>query len=324
MSELKRLIGDLRKNKAGIRGILAIITIFLYGIIGSHFIMNLNINDSIYYTIITIATVGYGDIAPITPLQKLFSTTLALTGIGLIAYIFTVIITSFEKNLHDLRSGRYMEKRLAEMENHYVLCGFGRVGLSVFEELKKESPLLHIYRTIHDDRIVYYRLKIVPVEDGRKLIYGFENIDSQYRIQLEVKSEREMHTMLLDGLSREYMSVWYLDGKSRKVRLLQNNGTDSENGEPVRIGNTMVDYHFSMQKYFGAFVSPDDFDRMMNETSYESLVKNAGENDMYCINYIRINPDRSTSHFQVCYAKTIDASGTANFVFGFRNTDSAI
>ena len=194
----------------------------------------------------------------------------------------------------------------------------------VFEELKKESPLLHIYRTIHDDRIVYYRLKIVPVEDGRKLIYGFENIDSQYRIQLEVKSEREMHTMLLDGLSREYMSVWYLDGKSRKVRLLQNNGTDSENGEPVRIGNTMVDYHFSMQKYFGAFVSPDDFDRMMNETSYESLVKNAGENDMYCINYIRINPDRSTSHFQVCYAKTIDASGTANFVFGFRNTDSAI
>ena len=129
----------MKKNKAGLNGILAIIIIFAYGLLGSYFIMNLNINNSIYYTIITIATVGYGDIIPVTPLQKFFTTILALTGIGLIAYIFTIIITSFEENLHDLRSGRHMEKRLAEMENHYVLCGFGRVGLSVFEELKKRN-----------------------------------------------------------------------------------------------------------------------------------------------------------------------------------------
>ncbi len=191
----------------------------------------------------------------------------------------------------------------------------------VIEKLRTENPIRYIYRSLIGDRIEYYRLKIVPVEEGKKLIYGFENIDSQYRRQLEIEAEKEKQMTLLDGLSREYMSVWFLDGKSRKVTLIKNNGTESQNGEAVRIGNTMVDYHFSMQKYFGEFAKPEDFDRLMDETSYDNLVANAGEDDLYSINYIRINPDMSTSHFQVCYAKITDNQGIANFVFGFRTID---
>ena len=150
MSEIKKYMEDLKKNKTGLKGILVIIIIFAYGILGSYYIMNLNINNSIYYTIITIATVGYGDIIPVTPLEKLFSTSLALTGIGLIAYIFTIIITSFEENLHDIRSGRHMEKRLAKMEDHYILCGFGRVGTAVYEELMKRNQKVIIIEKNED------------------------------------------------------------------------------------------------------------------------------------------------------------------------------
>ncbi len=130
--------------------------------------------------------------------------------------------------------------------------------------------------------------------------------------------------MLVDGLSREYMSVWYLDGKSRKVKLIQNNGSEKENAAPVKIGETVIDYHFSMQKYYGSYVDPEDFDRMMRETSYETLVENTTEDDLYSINYIRINPDKTRSHFQVCYAKITDDAGIANFVFGYRNIDNAL
>ncbi|MCR5302808.1 MAG: hypothetical protein K6E49_10270 [Lachnospiraceae bacterium] len=194
----------------------------------------------------------------------------------------------------------------------------------VLDRLKKENTLRFIYRAVHGDKMVYYRLKIVPVEDGKKLLYCFENIDDQYRKQLEVKAESDRQMILLDGLSREYMSVWFLDGKSRKISLIRNNGSESENGEPVRIGNTLVDYHFSMQKYFGEFARPEDFERLMRETGYETLEKNAGEDDLYIVNYIRINPDGSLSHFQACYAKIVDGSGVANFVFGFRCIDSAM
>ncbi len=194
----------------------------------------------------------------------------------------------------------------------------------VIEKLKKEIPIFHTYRAIHNGQIVYYRLKIVPIEDGKKIVYGFENFDKQFRYQLAIKAEKETQMMLVRGLSREYMSVWYLDGKSRKISLIQDNGSDMENGEAVQIGKTMVDYHFSAQKYYGNFVDPEDFDRMMAATAYETLVEKTGEDDLYRVNYIRINSDKSRSHFQVCYAKITDASGIANFVFGYRNVDGAI
>ena len=58
-------------------GILLIMLLFAYGIIGSHFIMGLNLIDSIYYSVVTMATVGYGDYIPVTGIQKIFATTLA-------------------------------------------------------------------------------------------------------------------------------------------------------------------------------------------------------------------------------------------------------
>ncbi|MCR5686601.1 MAG: hypothetical protein K6G58_01025 [Lachnospiraceae bacterium] len=188
----------------------------------------------------------------------------------------------------------------------------------ILERLKTENPVLQVYRSVHGGDIVYFRMKVVPAENGDILIYAFENIDSQFCLQHEIRAEKERHTKLLDGLSREYMSVWYLDGKSRKVSLVQNNGSMSENGEAVEIGRSMVDYHFSMRKYFEKFSMPEDFDRLMSETSYETIVNCAGDDDIYSVNYIRKNPDMTKSRFQICYAKITDESGIANFVMGFR------
>ena len=188
----------------------------------------------------------------------------------------------------------------------------------VVEKLRTDNPIFYTYRAIHNDNIVYYRLKIVEIENGTKIVYGFENFDRQFRHQMKMQSENELNMMFVKGLSREYLSVWYLDGKSRKVRLISNNGSESENAAPVKIGETVIDYHFSMQKYYGSFVEPEDFDRLMRETSYETLVENTSENGLYTVNYVRINPDKTKSPFQVCYAKITDSSGIANFVFGYR------
>ncbi len=215
--------------------------------------------------------------------------------------------------------GRYIDETVAKDD----VCGIKKYAdIDYVKEKLEETPILyHIYRTVYGETIMYYRLKIIAIEDGKKLIYGFENIDNQYRRQIEIQADREKMMMLFDGLAREYMSVWYLDGKSRKVKLMKNNGSDAENGDAVRIGNTMVDYHFSMQKYFGDFVSAEDFDRLMEETSYESLVQKVRDDELYCVNYIRINPDETKSHFQACYAKMVDNTGIASFVLGFRKID---
>ena len=162
MKYLEILLKSIKKDKRGIIGVLTIVIFLLYGILGSIYIMKLNIYDSIYYTIITIATVGYGDIIPITPLQKIFSVTVALSGVGIIAYIFTYIISSVTQNLHDIRSGRIMERKLAEMENHYILCGFGRVGAAVYEELMKRNQKVIIIEKNEE--------KLEDIEDNGNVI----------------------------------------------------------------------------------------------------------------------------------------------------------
>lgn len=120
---------------------IALISLITYGIIGSLYIMHLDLVNSVYYTVITIATVGYGDISPVTTTQKLFTVTLVLGGVGLVAYVFTLTISVVTMAVEEITSGSRYKKKMAATKNHFVLCGYGRVGKAVFRELKKRNQV---------------------------------------------------------------------------------------------------------------------------------------------------------------------------------------
>ena len=218
MKTLEMLLEYIKRDKIGIYGVIIILGIIIYGILGSVFIMKLDIYDSFYYTIITIATVGFGDITPTTPLQKIFSATLALAGVGLLAYILTIIISSVTENLQDIRSGRHMEKRLAEMENHYVLCGFGRVGLSVFEELKKRNQKVIVVdkdeKATEDieenDNVIVYNANATEDKTIRKL-----NIDKSLGVIIATGNDVENLFMVLT-IRELYKDAWIITRASKK------------------------------------------------------------------------------------------------------------
>lgn len=126
-------------TKYGTTGMILIAASFVYGILGSYFIMHLNIIDSIYYSIITMATVGYGDYTPHTGIQKIFATTLALSGVALLAYVFNIMLTSFQEKMSEYSKGARKMKAIEDMDDYYIICGFGRVGKVVFDELKKRK-----------------------------------------------------------------------------------------------------------------------------------------------------------------------------------------
>lgn len=120
-------------------GSILIFGLIVYGVIGSMFIMDLDFINSLYYSIITMATVGYGDIVPKTVVQKIFSMTLALGGFGVITYVFSIILENISKRMSEYSKGAKMYKKVKKMRDYYVLCGYGRVGKVVFEELKKRN-----------------------------------------------------------------------------------------------------------------------------------------------------------------------------------------
>ena len=101
--------------------------------------MGFNLIDSIYYSVITMATVGYGDYTPHTGIQKIFATTLAIGGVALLAYVFNIILTNFQNRMSLYSKGVRKMKRIDNMDEYYILCGYGRVGKVVFEELRQRN-----------------------------------------------------------------------------------------------------------------------------------------------------------------------------------------
>lgn len=94
--------------------------------------------DAFYWSIVTISTVGYGDITPQTIEGRLVTIALILTGLGVLSFFTSIIVAAFNDKMHILRENRtYAE--LSKYENHIIICGFGRVGQEVAKQFQKDK-----------------------------------------------------------------------------------------------------------------------------------------------------------------------------------------
>ncbi|MBP7527824.1 MAG: potassium channel protein [Syntrophorhabdaceae bacterium] len=94
--------------------------------------------DALYMTAITITTIGYGDVIGLDnkPLGKIFTIIYVFLGAGTIAYLFTTLAAYIiEGELRRVFRRRKMDKRIAKMRDHYIVCGIGMVGLYVVHEM---------------------------------------------------------------------------------------------------------------------------------------------------------------------------------------------
>lgn len=94
-------------------------------------------SDAIYMTLITVTTVGYEEVVPIRTIsERLFTGFIAITGFGNLTFLFTSLTVFFlESDLDDTLRRRRMEKSIRKLSGHYIVCGFGRVGRNVANEL---------------------------------------------------------------------------------------------------------------------------------------------------------------------------------------------
>jgi len=96
-----------------------------------------NLSDAFYMTLITVTTVGYGEVVPIDGFgERLFAGLIALAGFGAVTFLFTSLTVFFlESDLDYSLRRRRMEKQIRKLHGHYIICGFGRVGRNVANEL---------------------------------------------------------------------------------------------------------------------------------------------------------------------------------------------
>jgi len=96
--------------------------------------------DSFYMTFITVATIGYGEVVDLSthPMGRLFTVAVAVVGIGTMSYLFsTFVALLLESDLNAALRKRHMQRQIAALRGHYIVCGVGRVGSNVADELVK-------------------------------------------------------------------------------------------------------------------------------------------------------------------------------------------
>ncbi len=128
--------------------VLMLVLLVLGGAFGYMLFEHTGFWEGMYLTVITITTVGYGDIVPVHPAGKVFTVLLVFAGVGLVFYVFGKITeTMVEGGFRSIMERRKMNKKIARLRDHYIVCGFGRIGQVICEILKENNrPFLVIER----------------------------------------------------------------------------------------------------------------------------------------------------------------------------------
>src|SRR5689334_13498920 len=116
----------------------AIFLVLAIGTIGFTFIEHWPVFDAFYMTLITMTTVGYAEIHPLSHAGRVFNSFLIAIGVSMIfVAIGAMTQTIIEIEFGDLFSQRRNKRMIEHLQNHFIICGYGRVGRGAAEELQR-------------------------------------------------------------------------------------------------------------------------------------------------------------------------------------------
>jgi voltage-gated potassium channel len=124
-----------------LRVLVAFVLLFLLvavGTVGYRLIEGWSLEDSLYMTFITMTTVGFGEVRPLSPLGQQFTMVFLVLSIGTFGYSVTVLISFFfEGQIVQAMRERRMKRSIRRIRDHYIICGGGDVGREIAREFQR-------------------------------------------------------------------------------------------------------------------------------------------------------------------------------------------
>ena len=176
--------------------IILLVLLLFTGIIGFKIISDYSWIDALYMTVITITTVGFGEVQPLDPQAKIFTIFLILTSVIIVGYALT-IITEFIISKNDISElkQKKMQKKIDALSNHVVICGFGRNGKQAAKKL------------------LTHKRSFVVVESNKGIIDKHQNED----ILFVLGNANEDEVLQLAGIERAECLISALPNDSDNV-----------------------------------------------------------------------------------------------------------
>ncbi len=152
--------------------LIFLVAIILAGTIGYTVFENMSVFDAFYMTVITISTVGFSEIKPLSLVGRILTVIIIVSGISVLTYTLGQVAKVFvEGELRKLMGRRKLEKQISALSNHYIICGYGRIGSIIGHDLASENiPFVVIEQSpvmieqLDKDHILYLNMDATSEE----------------------------------------------------------------------------------------------------------------------------------------------------------------
>jgi voltage-gated potassium channel len=115
--------------------------ILVMGTIGYMLIEGWGFLDALYMTVITISTVGFSEVRPVDAIGRVFTMFIVLTGVGFSLYVAGAIVQFMvEGQIRQIMGRRRLDKKISRLKDHYIICGYGRIGRVLTRNLLRRFP----------------------------------------------------------------------------------------------------------------------------------------------------------------------------------------
>ena len=157
--------------------------------------------EAVYWSIVTISTVGYGDVTPITSEGRIVAMLVITAGIAVLAFTTSLVVSAFTERLDEIREVKTIED-ISKLKNVYLVCGYEHVAKEVTRKLLKNESRIVV---LDDDE---KRVENAKKDGLTALHYSPGNVDSYSKLNLNVKTQvKAVLCLREDDVSNVYTAL---------------------------------------------------------------------------------------------------------------------
>ncbi|MHB8881888.1 MAG: potassium channel family protein [Thermodesulfovibrionales bacterium] len=219
---------ELRKKMLLTGGLILLIISF--GTLGYSLIEGWTLFDSLYMTIITLTTVGYREVHELSTNGQIFTILLIIGGVGTVFYaLSTGAKIILEGELQEIFGRKRLEKKIKELNDHFIVCGYGRMGKIICRELREKN-------------IPFVAIEKAPELLGEKadlLIYAGDATKDEVLKELGIEKARGLISVLPTDAENMYV-VLSARGLNPKLTIVARAGEEGSEQKLLRAGADRV------------------------------------------------------------------------------------
>ena len=199
-----------------------------FGTIGFMETEHWNLIDSLYMTVTTMTTVGYGEVHPLDVQGKIFTIVFILCSVAVAAYVLSDIVQAVVGL--DLR-GRRMKEKIVKLKNHQIVCGFGRTGQEVCDHFRiNETPFV----VVETDPAL-----VKKAEDAGFLVIHGDASEDEILTQAQIQTAKGVVCALPDDSTNTFITLT-AKGFNENITIVSRASSAGSESKLRRAGAHMV------------------------------------------------------------------------------------